>query len=379
MSGLENWFPIFRAGTHTDSSGRTSTFTDADLDGIVQRYDSASPAPCVITHDELYSPFAYGQIGALQNADGVLQAKCKPGSVEPQFESLVAAGNLYNRSVQLLPERDSGGYRLGHVAFLGAEPPAVQGMEPIRMSTAGRCFTSEDAWDRVEEAHATARIWEVLKALANKVFGEDADDNPVSEWDVSGAQQAIGAARQKAKQQQQQEGSSMYSQEQLDAKIKAAQDQAAAAAKAEAQKALEAERAEFAAQRTASRRAAIDKRIEGLVSAGRVLPAEVPELTAFAAAVPDGALEFSRPGDDTPSKTEPLEYLFGLLEARPVQLALGQATGAAAVSAAGGEVNPQSARDINAAALRYQKQQADQGVTITLPQAVRAVAERAAA
>lgn len=378
MSGLENWFPIFRSGTHTDSSGRTSTFTDADLDGIVERYDSASsPAPCVITHDELYSPFAYGQIGEIKNADGVLQAKCKPGSVEPQFERLVADGNLYNRSVQLLPERDSGGYRLGHVAFLGAEPPAVQGMEPIQMSAAGRCFTSDEAWDKVREAHRFADLLAALKKVCDKLFGADSGDNPVREWDLEAAQQAIGEARANAKQQQP-EGTTMnYTQAQLDEQVKAAEAKAKAEAKAEAQKALDAERAEFAAQRAASRRAAIAKRIDGLVSAGRVLPAEVPELTEFAAAQPEGALEFSRPGDDTPSKTEPLEYLFGLLEARPVQIALGQATGAQSSARADG-VDTQSVQSIRAAARQYMREQADAGIEISYPAAVKRVSAPAA-
>ena len=129
MSGLSDWFTVFCAGTHTDSKRRTATFTREDLDGIVDAYDPEQPSPCVITHQELYSPFGYAQVEALRRDGDMLQARCAADSIEPQFASLVEDGRLQNRSVQLLPQAD-GGYRLGHVAFLGAEPPAVEGLAP---------------------------------------------------------------------------------------------------------------------------------------------------------------------------------------------------------------------------------------------------------
>ena len=58
---LTDWFSIFRSGEHTSSSGEKRTFSGDDLDRIIARYEGQTPSPCVITHEELYSPFAYAQ------------------------------------------------------------------------------------------------------------------------------------------------------------------------------------------------------------------------------------------------------------------------------------------------------------------------------
>ena len=41
FKGFDDWIEIFKAGTHTDSAGRTWTFGTADLDRIVAGYDPA--------------------------------------------------------------------------------------------------------------------------------------------------------------------------------------------------------------------------------------------------------------------------------------------------------------------------------------------------
>ena len=165
MTSLSDWFAVFRAGTHTDSRGRTSTFSGEDLDGIVAAYDSASPSPCVVTHEELYSLFAYAKVGEIQRNSDMLKARCDADSIEPLFAKLVEDGRLHNRSLQIVPHAD-GSYRRGHVAFLGAEPPAVEGLAPISFSAAGMKFTAEEAWEDYRDASSIARIMGILRQLA---------------------------------------------------------------------------------------------------------------------------------------------------------------------------------------------------------------------
>ena len=49
------WINVFRAGTHTDSTGRVVTFTQADLDQIVANHDLGA-APAVIGHPKHNDP-----------------------------------------------------------------------------------------------------------------------------------------------------------------------------------------------------------------------------------------------------------------------------------------------------------------------------------
>ena len=377
MSGLENWFAVFRAGTHTAQNGKTVTFTDADLDEIVARYSPVNPSPCVITHDELFSPFAYAKVDAVKNDGGVLMAKCDAKSIEPQFAELVKNGRLFNRSVQLLPAK-TGGWRLGHVAFLGAEPPAVEGLAPIEMSTAGMVFSAEDAWEKVDAAHAAAAIWAVLKKLADKIFGADADDNPVSEYQLNAVQQRLGAARREAETQPD-GGKTMseFTQEQLDAAVKAAVDQATAAA----DKKFAAERAEFSAERKKTRGDAIAARVEKLVDSGQITPAQRAGLVEFALAIGDAeAIEFTRPaaegGKPSTEKTSAEEFFFNLLGSLPVQIELGKKVGDQPVGD-GGAVDLNNPNSIIAGARQFQKSQAELGVTVTSAAAIRHVTDAA--
>ncbi len=377
MSGLTEFFPIFRAGTHTGANGRTVTFSGGDLDDIVERYDAANPAPCVINHDELYSPFAYAQVAEIKNDNGVLMARCDADSVEPKFAALVENKNLFNRSVQLLPVED--GWRLGHVAFLGAEPPAVQGLAPIQMSAVGVTFSADDAWARVSEAHGIAAIWAVLKKITDKVFGADGAENPVSDFDLQEAQRRIGRAQKEAETEtdKEQGGVMNYSQEQLDAAARRAAAEAVAAEK----KKFAAERAEFAAAQKRSRLAEIQTRIDGLLADGRLLPAQAPGLAEFALRLHGAeAFEFTRPtgedGNAAVEKARPAEFVFSLLEKMPRQVELGREVGGEDVGKKFA-VDLDSAQSIHDAALAFQKSKADAGIKIPFAAAVQTVVAQA--
>lgn len=360
---LSDWFSIFRAGEHTSSNGVTRKFSRADLDSIIERYDPASPSPCVITHEELYSPFAYGQVDSLKREGDLLLAQCKPETIEPRFAELVEEGRLYNRSVQLLPE--DGGWRLGHVAFLGAEPPAVSGLEPIRFAASGVTFAATEAWETLAEKRERASIWSALRKLAEKVFGPADADAIVGQWAVDEAREEAGRAAGEAEQQQEEEMGT-------ETKKETSEQVELAAAQAR----LETERKRIAEERLEFAREKASKRVEALIEAGKLTPATAEGLAEFAVrmdAAADGVIEFSRGGEQV--KTRPSEHLFSLLEASPASSPLG---GEIAGGAANGGVDVTDAGAIREAALEYQAAERNKGRTVLNEAAVAHVTRRTA-
>jgi hypothetical protein len=118
---MDNWFEIFRTGTHTDAAGNISGWTEADLDEIVRLYDpGVHEAPIVVGHPEHDSP-AYGWIEALKREGDRLLAK--PKQLVEEFKDWVHRGLYKKISIALYPDLG-----LRHVGFLGAIPPAVKGL-----------------------------------------------------------------------------------------------------------------------------------------------------------------------------------------------------------------------------------------------------------
>lgn len=122
--GLEAWIPVFATGTHTDSKGRTRTWTEADLERIAEKYDPAHhEAPAVIGHPEDNAP-AWGWVAALKREGEVLFAKLR--DLVPEFVEMLRKKMFKKRSISLYPD-----LTLRHVGFLGASPPAVKGLKDV--------------------------------------------------------------------------------------------------------------------------------------------------------------------------------------------------------------------------------------------------------
>jgi len=125
---MDGWVEVFKAGTNTDSQGRTRTWTKADLDKMVSSYNPADfEAPIVIGHPKGDNAPAYGWVDGLKRVGEVLLAKFK--QVTPEFSKWVQDGHYKKRSVRIHQDGT-----LGHVAFLGAAPPAIAGLKDIQFS-----------------------------------------------------------------------------------------------------------------------------------------------------------------------------------------------------------------------------------------------------
>ena len=359
MRGLTDWFSIFRAGRWTSSDGRTRSFDRGDLDQVVETYDSEHPSPCVITHKEVYSPFAFGWIDKVRRRGDVLEGRCAAETLEPQFSRLVESGRLRNRSIQLKPDAD-GKLRLGHVAFLGAEPPAVEGLTPIAFSASGISFASDEDWDKVEQASRWADLVRILSSLARRVLGQEESEELIPDWMVREADRQVGRAQEKAIQSE--EGMvKQFSQEELDQAV----EQAKAAAKAEGKS----EALEFARQEQRERRKAdIETRVGKLVSSGRITPAQSPALTEFANSLSLDTLEFTAEGQSESTKVDRLDYFFELLESSDPVLTPGRTLSGSPPAA-----KAQASDEIVRAAREYQAQQRDKGIIISDVDAARHV------
>lgn len=278
---MKLWHAIFRAGTHTDSGGRTRSYTQSDLDRLVETYDPAKhEAPLVIGHPKDNSP-AFGWVKALKRKGDLLLAQF--GDVADELAEAVAAGHYRKVSIAIYPDGS-----LRHVGLLGAMPPAVKGLGSVSFG-ADQDWRSFEFADPGLEAPNQERNMDELERLR-----QERDE-------AQAKARAAEEAAQKATQEK----------EQADQRAKAAEE-----AKDQAEKQF----AEHQAAQAASARAA---RFQALLKAGKTLPAEKDKVLAFAEALAKGGeLSFSENGKAT---SQPLEDAFWeFLEARPNHGLLGE-------------------------------------------------------
>jgi len=167
------WIPIFKVGTWTDSAGRTRTWTEEDLDRIVEQYDPAEhEAPVVIGHPKHNAP-AWGWVEALKREGGVLYAKLK--DLVPEFVEMVRKGLFKKRSIALYPD-----LRLRHIGFLGAMPPAVKGLPDVAFEEGDGAveieFADEGRWASLAAVLRRLREWIIEREGAEKA------DRLIPEW-----------------------------------------------------------------------------------------------------------------------------------------------------------------------------------------------------
>jgi len=275
---------VFRAGTRTADDGSVHTITASDLAAAAAAYDPAvHEAPHTVGHPQNNAP-AYGWIERFAVQDGVLQIAASK-QVEPQFAELVSSGRIKKRSMSFYHPKDSSNPKPGiwyprHVAWLGAQPPAVKGLKDVNFSEGDAkgavCF-SEPTTTTEPSTQEPDDMSKELQAQLDEVNTKLAAEK---------------AAREKA-------------------------EATAAEAKKKAD-AAQAESASFAESARASRKAGFVSFADAQVEAGRLLPKDkemaVATLEALADAQP---VEFSE--GDTTRKVSPAQWFQDLFaSAKPV-------------------------------------------------------------
>lgn len=277
MASKQPAFPdgieIFRAGTRTADSGRVYTITPADLAAAAAAYSPAlHEAPLTVGHPEGNRP-AYGWVAGLQAAGDVLRTSHR--QVEPQFAEMVRGGRFKKRSASFYEPTDPanpkpGVWYLRHVAFLGAQPPAVKGLKDIEFSEAAGAVNFSDPVNH--EDPPTMKTPEQLQAELDA---------------ANAALQAEKDARSKA-----------------EATAAEATDKAAAAA---------AQVASFSEQAKKQRHDAHVSFAESQVKAGTLLPKDKGAAVAVLDALAEQAQPVEFAEGDATKKVSALEFVKGLI------------------------------------------------------------------
>jgi hypothetical protein len=126
------WIEIFKSGSRTDSSGITRNYSLDMLDAMASIYNqkvAANPsfqAPVVKGHPKTDDP-AVGWVERLYRRGNTLCARLR--DLQPEFVEEVNSQKFRHVSVALYPNM-----MLRHVGFLGAAPPAVQGLRNVKFN-----------------------------------------------------------------------------------------------------------------------------------------------------------------------------------------------------------------------------------------------------
>jgi polyhydroxyalkanoate synthesis regulator phasin len=345
-------FEIFRAGTHTDSSGRAREFNEQHVRAAVEAYDPAlHEAPIVVGHPATNGP-AYGWIKSLHFDEGRLVIEADPHQVDAAFGEMVQAGRFKKRSASFyMPDAPGnpspGVYYLRHVGFLGAQPPAVKGLKEVAFGDA-----EAGVIEFAEIQHTATLVANMARRMREWIiskFSIEEADQVLPDYVVSGLEEEARtppAAEDKAPGMftETDEEPDMKELEQARARITELEAQiaaleASATDLSEQGTALAAREAAIAEREAAIDRQSVEARIAGLVSAGKVLPAEKAAAISFSMSLSDVDQVVSFGEGETAINVTQREHYLRQLEARPKLVNLGEA------AAPDGSGEPQGAGD----------------------------------
>lgn len=200
-----NLIHIFKPGSHTTMGGELIEFTEADVAATAAAYNpKLHEAPLVIGHPKADEP-AQGWVASLTaNTRGLFAAS---RDVDPAFAEQVG-NRRYGKVSAKFYRPDSpnnpmpGVWYLRHVGFLGAQPPAVKGLDDPAFANGDDCVAFQEV---IEIADAPA--WPVASALRRlrewllAKFGTEDADQALPGWyveDVEAAARKAGETAQPA-------------------------------------------------------------------------------------------------------------------------------------------------------------------------------------
>lgn len=381
---LSQWVEVFRAGQHTDMTGRTTTFDETALDQMIANH-AAQPAPAVIGHPDNNDP-AMGWMSALKREGSKLLAKFDQWN--PAFVAAVDAGGYRNRSVAVAKRAD--GWKILHTGFLGAKLPAVEGMAALGYAAGDEVMNFLAPYETCEGQAASALedVAALMTGLREREIaanGIEAADAALPAWRINGLRESAARLREMANAEAAEditnptrspystgEKPMSFSQEDLDR----AATEGAAKATADAQAAFaeqgQAAALELAQLKAKFARAEIDAQINTLMGEGRLLPCETAGLAEFMAALPAAdTFAFAASADEGAAemKQSPVQFFAAFLAKRAPVIKLG-AWQMSADDLPGADLSPAELAD---KAQSFLSAQAAQGIEINLVQAIDAV------
>lgn len=179
---------IFKPGTWVSTSGEEITFSQADLEATAKAYSpTVHKAPFVIGHPKTDDP-AQGWAKSLSVSDAGLYAE--PMQVDTQFAESVNAGRYGTISSKFYRPEDPnnpvpGVWYLRHVGFLGAQPPAIKGMEEPSFAEEDGCVCFQEGvefggWG----LYSTASIFRRLRDWLIGQHGQELAEKIIPNWEI---------------------------------------------------------------------------------------------------------------------------------------------------------------------------------------------------
>jgi hypothetical protein len=285
-------FEIFKAGKQTASNGAALDFSEDMLKAAVEAYDPAlHEAPIVVGHPKDNHP-AYGWIKSLSFADGQLIAT--PDQLDPEFSEMVTAGRFKKRSASFyLPDSPNnpkpGTLYLRHVGFLGAQPPAVKGLKDVSFAEEEGVVEFGDSspwiWSRLAETFRGIREWIIEEKgidAANKIISAYTIDdlNNQAEMKRNAPEPQIPAIPSFT------EDNTMTPEQQKQLDDLKAENEVLKAQSAKLAEFSEKEKS-IADREAALARKEIEGKVDGMITAGKVLPANKSQLVDFMSSLQD--------------------------------------------------------------------------------------------
>lgn len=173
------WVEIFRAGDYRPQG--KSLISRADLERVIRNYDPTyHEAPVCVGHPKDNLP-AYAWIDRLALNGDVLLAKER--QVDPNFGEARKAGRYKKRSAAFYQDASGNVTGLRHVAYLGAQPPEVKGLQDVQFEDGGRAFIEMNFGEEETVDGNDKGLDERIKAWFSERFGSSAEKN-FSEADV---------------------------------------------------------------------------------------------------------------------------------------------------------------------------------------------------
>jgi len=380
FKGLDDFFPAFVGGEQVDSNGTKKVWTGEELDQIVTNTKKLidknvfNGAPMVIGHPKTDAP-AYGWIQDLKREGNVLSVK--GGNLHDEFAEGVEKGLWPNRSIRIGKGAD--GFYLKHIGFLGAVPPAIEGMDAIYNAA-----TDDECFDYASDSYtpnSLSRMMHRLREFIINKFDVETADTVFPDYEIESMSEHANQLRDEDKDTptsySQQEPTKTgdepmpeFSQDQMDEAVAAATAKAKADAEAEFAKKQKENETELTAERNKRLVVEFSKNIATLVDEGKLLPAQaegMPEFMLHLSDAEEANFEFSagEEGKEETIKKSPLKWFNDFTKALGKQIDFKE-------SDAGNSdgVDGDDAQGIANAAIEFQKEQSDKGITVSVSQAV---------
>lgn len=389
-------FQIFRPGKHVSNAGVSLEFTEEQLRESIAAYDPAlHQAPITVGHPKDNLP-AYGWVGALSFDEAERTVDAEPVQLHDEFVMMVKDGRFTKRSASwYLPDAAAnptpGKLYLRHVAFLGAQPPAVKGLRAVEFN--------DDETGTIEFADSfdtttIAGLFRNLREFFIGKHGQETADQVIPNYSVTSletsAQRAATEETSGLPAFTEKEPEEMtITKEQLDAAVAAAKTETEAAIQATMQTKIDAAAAAATAATTAqfaekdkavqtildrlatndrtAKRALLGGKIDTLAATGKVLPAQRDAIIAFAETLDaDNADSIEFGEGEKKKKYSQRDFYLELLSQSPVAVEYSELSQASDFAETGGI----SAADVAKRAQALQDKARSEGRNLSLTQAV---------